>query len=185
MPLHFLGAEIPTAPLLNVVVDRAASFFGVGSTIVIRLDWMWPENFDQFDIDHYNINVNSTSGEINLTLVCGECTSTVITLSETPSNMLVNTTFTATITAVNQCGEAGPTATASYTLGKLWNLLNELYSGYCTICVLVSKPDSLESGKVPCSYNNFFTCTYKIMNNAAVSQTTLSERKEQHLAQSI
>ena len=119
MPLHFLGAEIPTAPLLNVVVDRAAGVFGVGSTIVIRLDWMRPENFDQFDIDHYDISVNSTSGEINLTLVCGECTSTVITLSETPSNMQVNTTFNTTITAVNQCGETGPTATASYTLGKL------------------------------------------------------------------
>ena len=119
MALHFLGAETPTAPLLNVVVDRAASVFGVRSSIVIRLDWMQPENFDQFDIDHYDMSVNSTSSELNLTFVCGECTSTVITLSETPSNMQVNTTFNTTITAVNLCGETGPTATASYTLGKL------------------------------------------------------------------
>ena len=119
MPLHFLGAEIPTVPLLNVVVDRAVRVSGEGSSIVIRLEWMRPENFDQFDIDRYTISVNSTSGELNLTLACGECTSTVITVSENPNNVQMNTTFNATIAAVNQCGETGPTGTASYTLGKL------------------------------------------------------------------
>ena len=97
MPLYFLGAEIPTVPLLNVVVDRAARVSGIGSSIVIRLEWMRPENFDQFDIDRYAISVNSTSGEINLTLARGDCTSTVITVSGNPNNVKINTTFTATI----------------------------------------------------------------------------------------
>ena len=122
MALHFLGADIPTVPLLNVVVNKTARVFGVGSTIIIRLDWMRPENFDQFDIDHYDITVTSTSSELNLTLACGECTSTVITVSENPNNVQMNTTFTATIAAVNLCGETGPTATASYTLSKLYEI---------------------------------------------------------------
>ena len=62
MLLHFLGADIPTVPLLNVVVNRTARVFGEGSIINVTLDWMQPENFDQFDIDRYDINVTSTSG---------------------------------------------------------------------------------------------------------------------------
>ena len=46
IPLHFLGVYIPTVSLLKVVVDRAARVSGVGSTIVIRVNWMRPENFD-------------------------------------------------------------------------------------------------------------------------------------------
>ena len=88
---------------------------------------MRPENFDQFDIDHYHISVNSTSGELNFTLACGECTSTVITVSEDLSDVQMNTTFTATISAVNQCGETGPTAAASYTLSKLYILKLSLF----------------------------------------------------------
>ena len=122
MALHFLGTDIPTVPLLNVVVNKTARVFGVGSTIIIRLDLMRPENFEQFDIDHYDITVTSTSSELNLTLACGECTSTVITVSENPSNVQMNTTFTVTIAAVNLCGETGPTATASYTLSKLYEI---------------------------------------------------------------
>ena len=120
MALHFLGADIPTVPLLSVVVNRTPRVFGVGSTIIIRLDWMHPENFDQFDIDRYDITVTSTSSELNLTLACGECTSTVITVSENLNNVQMNTTFTATIAAINLCGETGPTATASYTISKLY-----------------------------------------------------------------
>ena len=59
-----------------------------------------------------------------MTTACGDCTSTVITVSENPNNVQMNTTFTATIAAVNLCGETGPTGTASYTLSKL-PLLNE------------------------------------------------------------
>ena len=122
MALHFLGTDIPTVPLLNVVVNKTARVFGVGSATIIRLDWMHPENFDQFDIDRYDITVTSTSSELNLTLACGECTSTVITVSENPNNVQMNTTFTVTIAAVNLCGETGPTATASYTLSKLYEI---------------------------------------------------------------
>ena len=109
-------AEIPTIPL-NVTVDAARTSHG-GNT-VIRLGWTQPQNFHQFDINRYDISVTSTSGVQNMTTACGECTSTVITVSENPNNVQMETTFTATITAVNQCGETGLTGTASYTLSKL------------------------------------------------------------------
>ena len=117
----FLIAEVPTVPL-NVIVS-AERLSHRGNTI-IRLGWMRPQNFHQFDIDRYDITVTSTSGIQNVTTACGECTSTVITVSENPNNVRMNTTFTATIAAVNLCRETGPTGTASYTLSKL-PLLNE------------------------------------------------------------
>ena len=80
---------------------------------------MRPENFDQFDIDRYDITVTSTSEVQSMTTACGECTSTVITVSENPNNVQMNTTFTATIAAVNLCGETGATGTAFYTLSTL------------------------------------------------------------------
>ena len=89
-----------------------------------RLGWMRPQNFDQFDIDRYDITVTSTSVIQNMTTACDQCTNTVTTVSENPNNVQMNTTFTAAIAAVNLCGETGPTATASYTLSKL-PLLNE------------------------------------------------------------
>ena len=85
----------------------------------IRLGWMRPRNFDQFDIDRYDISVTSTSGIQNMTTACGQCTTTVIAVSENPNNVRMNTTFTVTITAVNLCRETGPTGTASYALSKL------------------------------------------------------------------
>ena len=108
--------EMPTVPL-NVAVIRAERASG-GGHVIINITWIRPPNFDQFDIDRYDITVNSTSGVQHVTTACGQCTSTVITVSENPNNVQMNTTFTATIAAVNQCGENGPTATASYTLGK-------------------------------------------------------------------
>ena len=117
----FLIAEIPTVPL-NVIVS-AERLSRRGNT-TIRLAWMRPQNFDQFDIDRYDIIVTSTSGVQNMTTACGNCTSNVITVNENPNNVRMNTTFTATIAAVNLCRETGPTGTASYTLSKL-PLLNE------------------------------------------------------------
>ena len=117
----FLIAVIPTVPL-NVTVN-AERLSHRGNT-TIRLDWLQPQNFDQFDIDRYGITVTSTSGVQNMTTACGECTSTVITVSENPNNVQMNTTFNATVAAVNQCGESGSTGTASYNLSKL-PLLNE------------------------------------------------------------
>ena len=81
---------------------------------------MQPQNFDQFDIDRYDVRVTSTLNIQHMTTACGECTITVIIVSENPNNVRMTTTFTATIAAVNQCGENGPTATASYTLSKLY-----------------------------------------------------------------
>ena len=110
-------AEIPTAPL-NVAVNavRATGGGNVTTTII----WMQPQNLDQFDIDRYDINVTTTSGVQNITTACGECTNITVTVAENPNNVRMNTTFAATITAVNQCGETGSTATASYTLSKLY-----------------------------------------------------------------
>ena len=115
--VDFFMAESPTAPL-NVVVNRAERVSRSGS-VNVRLAWMQPQNLDQFDIDRYVISVTSTSGVQNMTTACGQCTSTVITVSENPNNVQMNTTFTATISAVNLCGETGPTATASYNLSTL------------------------------------------------------------------
>ena len=113
-------AERPTAPL-NVVVNNCTTE-GVSrsGSANLMLAWMQSQNFHQFDIDRYDISITSTSGVQNMTTACGECTSTVITVSENPNNVQMNTTtFTATIAAVNLCGETGPTATVSYTLSKL------------------------------------------------------------------
>ena len=116
MPCCFVMAEIPTAPLnVSVNAERRASGRG---RVNITITWIQPHNFDQFDIDRYDITVTSTFGVQNMTLACGECTSTVIIVSENPNNVQMNTTFTATIAAVNLCGETGSTGTASYTLSK-------------------------------------------------------------------
>ena len=80
----FLIAEIPTVPL-NVIVS-AERLSRRGNT-TIRLGWMRPQNFPKFDIDRYDITVTSTSGIQNMTTACGECTSTVITVSENPNNV--------------------------------------------------------------------------------------------------
>ena len=98
--------EISTV-LLNVsviIAERASE----GGHVTITITWLRPQNFDQFDIDCYDISVNSTLNVQNMATACGECTSTVITVSENPNNMRMNTTFTATVAAVNQCEETGP-----------------------------------------------------------------------------
>ena len=112
----FLLAEIPTVPL-NVAVNPVRDC--EGGMVTINITWMRPRNFDQFDVDRYDITVTSTSGIQNMTTACGQCTSTVITVPENPNNVQMNTIFTATIAAVNLCEEPGPTGTASYTLSKL------------------------------------------------------------------
>ena len=113
---YFMTDE-PAAPL-NVTVNQVERVSGGGS-VNITASWIRPPNFELFDIDRYDISVSSTSGVQNMTTACGQCTSTVITVSENPNNVQMNTTFTATIAAVNLCGENGPTATASDTLSKL------------------------------------------------------------------
>ena len=128
-------AEIPTVPL-NVTVDAERTSRG-GNT-VIRLGWMRPPNFDQFDIDRYDISVTSTSGIQNMTTACGQCTNAVITVSENPNNVQMNTTFTINISAINLCGETGPTGTASYTLSKLplfmYILYINIWFSLCSSC---------------------------------------------------
>ena len=110
-------ADVPTAPL-NVVVSAERTSGGGSITISANLTWMRPLNFDQFDIDRYDINVTSTSGVRNMITACGQCTSAMATVSGI-SNMPMNTNFTITIAAVNLCGEIGPVNSTFYNLGKL------------------------------------------------------------------
>ena len=107
--------ELPAAPL-NVTVNQVERVSGGGS-VTITASWIRPPNFEQFDIDHYDINVSSTSGirQIAIT-VNGSSNSAMFTVAENPSNVRPSTTFTITVSARNRCGENGPTATASYTL---------------------------------------------------------------------
>ena len=109
---------VPAAPL-NVTVNQVERVSGGGS-VTITASWIQPPNFELFDIDCYNINVSSTSGVQHLTTACGVCTNTTVTVAENPSNVHPSTTFTITISARSRCNETSPTATASYTLSKLY-----------------------------------------------------------------
>ena len=120
-------AEIPKAPL-SVTVDQVERVSGGGS-VTISISWLQPQNFDQFDIDHYIINVTSTSGVQVIALAC-RCTSTVMIMSENPNNVQMITNITTTVAAVNLCGETGPTGTASYALSKMLHH-NQLF---CITC---------------------------------------------------
>ena len=112
---------VPSAPL-NVTVSQVERVSGGGS-VTITASWIRPPNYELFDIDRYDISVSSTSGVQQMAItVNGSSTSTVITVAENPSNVRLSTTFTITISAGNRCGENGPTANASYTLGKFWDI---------------------------------------------------------------
>ena len=117
MSHYFLMTDVPAAPL-NVTVNQVERVSGRGS-VTITASWIRSPNFDQFDIDRYDINVSSTSGIQQMAItVIGNSNSTVYTVAEDPSNVLPSTTFTITISARNRCGENGPIVTASYTLSK-------------------------------------------------------------------
>ena len=60
MPQYFLMTAVPAAPL-NVTVNQVERVSGGGS-VTITASWIRPPNFELFDIDHYDINVSSTSG---------------------------------------------------------------------------------------------------------------------------
>ena len=122
--------EMPTVPL-NISVIGAERATGGGS-VNITITWIPPQNFDQFDIDCYDVSVTSTSGVQHMTTACGQCTSTTVTVSENPDDVQVITTFTATISARNRCGENGPAANASYTLSKLSSLISS-QGNACTL----------------------------------------------------
>ena len=108
----------PAAPL-NVTVNQVERVSG-GACVTVTASWIRPPNYELFDIEHYNINVSSTSGIQQMAItVNGGSNSTVFTVCENPSNVQPSTTFTISISARNRCGENGPTATASYTLSKL------------------------------------------------------------------
>jgi len=104
---------------MSFAVSRVQRVSG-GGNVTIMASWMRPQNYERFDIGRYNFNVSSTSGVQEMSLeVNGESTSAVLTVSENPNNVRLNTTFTVTITATSQCGETSAAAAASYTLSKL------------------------------------------------------------------
>ena len=106
----------PAAPL-NVTVNQVERVSG-GGLVNISTTWIRPPNYELFDIDHYDINVFSTSGIQQMATACGECINTTVTVAENPSNVRPSTTFTITISARNRCGENGPTATDTYILSE-------------------------------------------------------------------
>ena len=118
IPQCFPISEVPSVPLSAAVnqVERATH----EGSVTITVNWMQPQNFDQFDIDHYNINITSTSGVENITTECGECNTTTVTVSENPNNVQMTTNFIATIAARSKCNETGPTTSASYILSKFY-----------------------------------------------------------------
>ena len=107
---------LPTAPTVMGQVERTSG----GGNVTIRVSWERPQNFDQFDIDRYDITLSSTSGIENMATACGECTNTTVIVSENPSNVQISTTFTITITARSRCNETGAIDIVSYTLSKFW-----------------------------------------------------------------
>jgi len=112
---NFTVADIPGVPQNFAVnqVERVSD----GRSVTIMASWMRPQNYGQFDIAHYNLNVSSTSGIQQVSLQeNGDSTTAVLTVSENPNNVQLNTTFTVTITATSQCGETSSAATATHTL---------------------------------------------------------------------
>ena len=104
---------LPTAPNVTGQVERTSG----GGNVTIVISWERPQNYEWFDIDRYDINVSSTSGIDNTITACGECTNTIVTVSENPSKVQINTTFTIAITARSRCNKTGLIGTVSYILG--------------------------------------------------------------------
>ena len=69
--------DVPAAPL-NVAVNQVERVSGGGS-VTITASWIRPPNYELFGIDHYDINVSSTSGIQQITTACSECTNTTVT----------------------------------------------------------------------------------------------------------
>ena len=116
----FLFVEIPGAPQ-NLAVNAS----GRGN-VTITGSWMHPQNFNQFDIDRYDISVTSTSVIQNMTTTCGQCTNVIVNLSESDANSQQEATFNTTISATNQCGETGAIATVSTSKSSLALLCHSL-----------------------------------------------------------
>ena len=91
-------AEKPDAPLGVTVGVESVSSQGT----ILWVKWMRPQNFDQFDIDRYDITV--TWGSCMQTEIStGESTMKTIHVNENEENV----EYVATIAARNLCNEMG------------------------------------------------------------------------------
>ena len=122
----YCHTERPDVPQ-NFTVDDVKRSSG-GGWVTIKLSWIQPQNFDQFDIDHYDYSGTSTSG--GQFKVTSPVTSTSgvrfngtspvhraqITWSENPYNVPLITNFNIYITATSKCRETSPRYYASYSL---------------------------------------------------------------------
>ena len=82
------------------------------------LEWMPPDNIDDFDLSHYEINITGPS--INQTIRCIE-TSTIFLLDATTADVdSTGIMVSISIVAVNRCGQRGNITESSSTiqLGK-------------------------------------------------------------------
>ena len=91
-------AEKPGAPLGVTVGVESVSSQGT----ILWVKWMRPHNFDQFDIDRYDISLTWRS-RMQMEISTGESTMKTIRVNENGEGV----PYTATVAARNLCGEIG------------------------------------------------------------------------------
>ena len=92
-------AVVPDKPALKIV-NQLACVGQNENTSQYLLEWIPPDNIDNFDLSYYEVNITSPS--INKTFRCIE-TSTIFLLNATTDDIMVNIS----IVAVNLCGQRG------------------------------------------------------------------------------
>ena len=94
-------AAMPDKPTLKIVNQLGCTCVGQNeNTSQHLLEWIPPDNIDDFDLSHYEVNITSPS--INMTFRCID-TSIIFPLNATTDDITVNVS----IVAVNLCGLMG------------------------------------------------------------------------------
>ena len=115
----YLHADIPDQPQnLSVKFDDSSE------SLNITITWSPPENSRQFDLEEYIFNITSTSGlDISERVPAG--TTTWIFTNEREQ-------FTATVTAINKCGQTGSTASETWKYTPSKHCTDKTAYSYCT-----------------------------------------------------
>ena len=100
-------AAVPDKPK---VVDQLGCVGQNENTSQYLLEWVPPDNIDNFDLSHYEVNITGPS--INRTFRCID-TSTILLLNATTDDIMVNIS----IVAVNLCGQRG---NATESTSMIW-----------------------------------------------------------------